>query len=144
VSYEPPALYRRTDAERISQTASWVRPDRAFFAAGACHILTFEFLRARRAEGFVAVGLQRLGQPYYDHVYASNGKWAFDFSGWTLEADLFGATLAFERRTTPNICLDRIIVAASLEQLCASTMHGAPDDFADDPRARATVRPAPG
>jgi hypothetical protein len=40
---EPQAagVYRRTQAERDDQLLSWQRGDRAFFAAGACHILAW-------------------------------------------------------------------------------------------------------
>jgi len=34
-------VYRRTQAEREDQLLSWQRGDRAFFAAGACHILAW-------------------------------------------------------------------------------------------------------
>ena len=38
----------RTPAERKDQALSWARPDRAFFAAGACHVLAFRFLKLHR------------------------------------------------------------------------------------------------
>lgn len=41
---EAAGTYRRTDLERRDQQVSWERPDKAFFAAGACHVLAWACL----------------------------------------------------------------------------------------------------
>lgn len=135
--YEPPGVHRRNDAERRDQLLSWQRPDRAFFAAGACHILAFEFLALDRFAGFKPVGLRRPDATSFDHVYASDGTWAFDFCGWTLEADLIAATLAYEAGSAPGLRFDRVLIDDCLNDLCANYHHRPPHDFAADPRPRA-------
>jgi hypothetical protein len=85
MSYDPPINYKRTDAERSDQTLAWQRSDKAFFAAGACHILAWTFLEIYPAAGFHPMGLRRVGQAHADHVYVTDGTWAFDHDGWTLE-----------------------------------------------------------
>jgi hypothetical protein len=137
VPYEPPGTHRRSDAERRDQVLAWQRSDRAFFAAGACHILAFEFLSLERFTGFQVVGLRRPSFISFDHIYASDGTWAFDFCGWTREADLIASTLAFETRLTPAVRLDRVVIDDSLADLCATHRHRPPQDFSADPRPRA-------
>jgi hypothetical protein len=79
VAYDPPVRYTRTAAERADQLLSWQRGDKAFFAAGACHILAWAFLqRGDRSAGFTPVGIHRVGNRSMDHVYVSDGTWAFD------------------------------------------------------------------
>ncbi|MBE1611454.1 hypothetical protein [Actinopolymorpha pittospori] len=39
MSYPGCKPYRRTPAQRADQRLAWERPDEAFFASGACHIL---------------------------------------------------------------------------------------------------------
>jgi hypothetical protein len=102
----------------------------------ACHILAFEFLELEQASGFDAVGLQRPGETYFDHVYASNGTVDFDPCGWTAEAELIAEILAFERVATP-IRLGGVVIPAGLDELCAGTTHREPGAFAADPRPRA-------
>ncbi|HEX3588635.1 MAG TPA: hypothetical protein VHV74_03310 [Pseudonocardiaceae bacterium] len=55
--YQPPSAVARTPLERADQLASWQRPDQAFFAAGACHILAFAFLEAFPGLGCTPVAL---------------------------------------------------------------------------------------
>jgi hypothetical protein len=42
---EAAITYRRTPQQRADVSLSWARPDRAFFAAGAGHILAYRFLQ---------------------------------------------------------------------------------------------------
>jgi len=52
--YRPAGMFRRTPEERADQEVSWRRTDQAFFAAGACHILAWEFVARNPAYGVCA------------------------------------------------------------------------------------------
>jgi hypothetical protein len=41
--YQPGIVFKRTPEERADIFLAWKRDDKAFFAAGACHILAFLF-----------------------------------------------------------------------------------------------------
>lgn len=137
VVYESPGVHRRSGAERRDQVLSWQRSDSAFFAAGACHILAFEFLRRPDTQRFEAVGLQRPGASFFDHVYVSDGLWAFDYYGWTPESELITEILKFETASDPCLSLERIVIDGDFEALCTKYRHRRPSDFAADPRPRA-------
>ncbi|GAB2458065.1 hypothetical protein [Jatrophihabitans fulvus] len=137
MAYVPHGTYRRTEAERTDQEVSWQRSDRAFFAAGACHILAYTFLERPEAEGFGVVGLHRPGAPYLEHVYATDGEWAFDYCGWTREAELIEATLEFETATDPGHRFERVEIDGSLDVLCMTYRHRSPVEYLHDPRPRA-------
>lgn len=85
---EASGAYRRTQAERDDQRLSWTRPDRAFFASGACHILAWACREAYpdRAVGIAA--MRFVGEPRAFHVYATWRDAGFDHSGWNAESDL--------------------------------------------------------
>jgi hypothetical protein len=82
-AYVPAAVFRRTDAERRDQELAWNRPDQAFFAAGACHILAWTFLETYPDAGFQIVALRKLGDEHPCHVIATDNHRAFDHAGWT-------------------------------------------------------------
>ena len=130
--YEAPGRFRRTEAERTDQHLAWDRPDQAFFAAGACHILAWTLIARHPDAGFGIVALRRPGDDYASHVIASNGSWAFDYAGWTPEVDLMQVIKEFERCD-----FDRLIVESDLDTFCALHRHRLPADFAHDPWPRA-------
>src|SRR5688500_1064683 len=87
--YQPGIIYTRTAEERHDMFLDWRRPDKAFFAAGACHILAYLFASLHRHEGFELVHLHSWDKNGSgDNMYATNGTWAFDFNGWTREEEL--------------------------------------------------------
>ncbi|HLZ14942.1 MAG TPA: hypothetical protein VKQ34_03020, partial [Candidatus Saccharimonadales bacterium] len=86
--YEPGLRYMRTDAEYRDPFLAWKRSDKAFFASGACHILAHMFLSLHFDEGFKLIYIRPKGKHPGNHLYASNDTWAFDFNGWTREAEL--------------------------------------------------------
>jgi hypothetical protein len=142
VAYDPPLLHRRTDAERADQLLSWRRNDKSFFAAGACHILAWVFLSCEdRAAGFSPVGLRQVGEEYMNHVYVSDGRWAFDHDGWTREDELLAVTRAARADATPGAVVERLALLKDLEQFCAECNYRLPSQFAYDavPRARAYI-----
>jgi hypothetical protein len=68
---EAAGTYRRTDLERRDQQVSWERPDKAFFAAGACHVLAWaclevhadRSLRLAARSGVITPSTPRVGTP---------------------------------------------------------------------------------
>jgi hypothetical protein len=73
----------RTEAQKKDQALSWKRRDRAFFASGACHILTYVFLQEHGDHGFRPY----LILPRYgfrgNHVYAATEDTVFDYHGFS-------------------------------------------------------------
>lgn len=84
-------LLERTPEEKRDMFLSWQRPDKAFFASGACHILAHQFLSLHPGEGFVLVRIKPRDNLPGNHYYASNGVWMFDYHGWSLEAEYLEA-----------------------------------------------------
>lgn len=124
--YMPAGLFQRTDAERADQFLSWQRDDRAFFAAGACHILAWAFMRLHPDSGFEVYALRRPGSRYSSHVYVSDGTWAFDYFGWTPDAEL---RQAYQMEVS--------VVSVGLETFCAENWHRLPEQYPHMPWDRA-------
>jgi hypothetical protein len=127
----------RTPAERDDQQRSWARPDRAFFAAGACHILAFRFLHLHPVEGRDVVYIRPSAGLLGSHVYVSDGVWAFDFDGWTPERVVLKETVRSCRSRWPGWGFDRVVISGTLDQFCAENHHRRPCDYAFDPILRA-------
>ncbi|MCA2217152.1 hypothetical protein [Jidongwangia harbinensis] len=124
--------FRRTAVERSDQRVSWERPDQAFFAAGACHVLAWACrdAYADRPVELAALVFEGRWQPF--HVYASWEGWAFDHSGWNPESHLIEINADFERRM-----VQRVSVGVGLDEFCETYHHRRPDQFWRDPRPRA-------
>jgi hypothetical protein len=135
--YDPPLSYKRTPAERVDPVLAWRRRDKAFFAAGACHILAWAFLDTFPAAGFFPVGVRRIGRPHAGHAYVSDGTWAFDHDGWTLEAELLTVTRRAHARSDPDIGIERLVLGLGLQAFCSAHNCADPSQFAVDPRPRA-------
>lgn len=73
----------RTDAQKKDLVASWFRFDRSFFASGACHVLTHEFLKRDGVAGFRPYMILPAAGYRGSHVFASDGSLAFDYHGWS-------------------------------------------------------------
>ena len=137
VAYIPASRYRRTAAERADQLLSWQRSDKAFFAAGACHVLAWAFLQRYPAAGFAPVGLQESGEPVVSHVYVGDGRRAFDHDGWTLEDELLTVTRAATASQTPGTLVERLALPGELTAFCARHNSRLPSQYAFDPWPRA-------
>jgi hypothetical protein len=129
--YTPAGVFRRTAAERADQELAWRRADQAFFAAGACHIVAWEFVA--RHPSHRLVGLRKVGEPNPSHVIATDGTWAFDHDGWTLETELLAETAAYE----PATAWELLPITTDLATFCSNHRHRAPEYFHQDPRPRA-------
>lgn len=126
--YIPCAVFRRTPLERADQDLAWHRDDQWFFAAGACHILAYAFLETR-SHRFTAKGLWPADAADPGHVYVSNGTWAFDHCGWTLEREL----LAVSRVVEPAANYQSRAIRMGLDELCARHWHRTRAEFLHDP-----------
>jgi hypothetical protein len=124
--------FRRTPIERVDQRVSWERPDQAFFAAGACHILAWACRESHPERRIGITGLRPAGQQQVAHVYAIWNGWAFDHSGWNREQQLFEVNQDFERRP-----LERVAITADLSVFCAEHTHRMPHQYWQDPLLRA-------
>jgi hypothetical protein len=102
-----PLHYKRTEAERTDQLLAWRRNDKAFFAAGACHILAWAILETYPELGFAPIGLRRVGQAHVGHVYVTDGSWAFDHDGWTAESVLLDTTRWAHSQLDANAVIER-------------------------------------
>ncbi|MEP9364943.1 hypothetical protein ABLE68_18415 [Nocardioides sp. CN2-186] len=128
--------FRRTTLERSDQQASWERPDQAFFAAGACHILAWACRDVYASHDIELGALRRPDQPQVFHTFATWGWYAFDHAGWNLESELVEANAAYEKGPVSRVAID-----GSLADFCGAQAHRMPHEFWADPmpRARAYV-----
>lgn len=136
-NYLPSLYFKRTPAEKIDQYLSWIRDDKAFFAAGACHILGYTFIGYYPEKHFDLIFMRPKKNLSGNHVYVSDGSWAFDFNGWTRESELIKETTKAYKQKYPNWEYDRIILAEPLEEFCENNYHRLPKDFYADPIERA-------
>jgi hypothetical protein len=137
VDFIPAVTLMRTELERRDQHASWNRPDDAFFAAGACHVLAVALQQRHPGEGYDVILLR----PHHDLtgtlVYVASGQWAFEFNSWTRENVLLAKTATECRRRWPEWDGDRIAIRSSLEDFCRPWNHRLPSEYAGDAMARA-------
>jgi hypothetical protein len=139
-NYKPSFTFDRTPEERRDKFKSWVRPDRAFFAAGACHILADLFVELHAHEGYKMVFIKPGAGFPGTHVFASNGIWAFDHNGWTKEAVLLAATEAAYTQKYPGWTYTKQAIEpgiGALENFCKANNHRLPWQYAHLPWERA-------
>ena len=138
--YKPSYLFDRTEEEKRDMFKSWARSDQAFFASGACHILAEVFVQLHQHENFKMIHIKPAPGFKGNHVYASNGEWAFDHNGWTKEAELLEVIETAYRERYPGWSYERITIeptATSLEDFCKANNHRLPWQYAYLPWARA-------
>ena len=73
----------RTPAQKADLKWSWERCDRAFFAAGACHVLAHEFLKTETGRAFHPVMILPDAGFRGGHVFCSAGATVFDYHGFS-------------------------------------------------------------
>jgi hypothetical protein len=138
MTYTPGICHERTEAERNDEQLSWSRSDVAFFAAGACHILAWQFIAGYPDDGFEIIHIRpRAPHDRGHHVYVTNGAQAFDFAGWTEERELLEVHRSAYAEVLPGWDFDRVVVDTDLETFCRNNAHRLPSQFAHDPRPRA-------
>jgi hypothetical protein len=80
----------------------WHRPDRHFFANGACQILAFAFLERYPDLGFHARWIKPTAGFGGNHIYVTDGIHAFDYHGLTTEQRLLAFGFKRGRRFFPG------------------------------------------
>ena len=138
--YKPSLLFDRTEEEKRNPFASWKRDDQDFFAAGACHVLASLFVQLHQHEGFKMVYIKPAKGFPGNHVYASDGEWAFDHNGWTKEYELLEITEQAYQRRYPGWEYAKHIIEPTvdaLEAFCRDNNHRLPWQFAYLPWERA-------
>jgi hypothetical protein len=73
----------------------WHRPDRHFFANGACQVLAYAFLERHSELGFRARWIKPAAGYVGNHIFVTDGDLAFDYHGLTTEQRL--QSLSFRR-----------------------------------------------
>jgi hypothetical protein len=135
--YRPSLYFRRTPAEKADPLLSWARNDKAFFAAGACHILAYRFIQLHPHEAFEIIYLKPIiGSGH--HLYVSDGTWAFDYAGWTLESELLAETKKAYTQHYEGWDFERLMMKDDLETFCRENNHRLPEQFPYLPWERAT------
>jgi hypothetical protein len=134
--YQSGLHFVRTQAERDDPLLAWCRPDRAFFAAGACHILAWAFLNAHRGSGFRAWHIRPTSGHPGQHVFVSDGRWALDAGGWTPESVLLDVTSADYRVVYPGWAC-AVTGIGDMRPWCTANRHRLPEQFPRLPWRRA-------
>ena len=128
--YLPSLHFERTDLEKADPFLSWNRDDQAFFAAGACHILAYLFVQLHPNENYQLIFIKPVSNYPGNHMYVSNGTWAFDHNGWTLEKELLSTTKETYLKKYKGWDYERIIIEDDLESFCKKYNHRPPSHFA--------------
>jgi hypothetical protein len=76
-------MLRLDPAIRRDPARRWALPDRAFFAAGACHILAAAFLERHGTAGHPALWIRPEPPHPGNHIVVAGDGWAFDWRGYT-------------------------------------------------------------
>lgn len=128
--------FRRTPIERSDERIAWERPDQAFFAAGACHVLAWVCRESYPDRPIALAAVRFTGERHAFHAFATWDGWAYDHAGWNPEADLLAANTDFEGRP-----LERLEITTDLAGFCAEHACRVPDQYWREPlpRARAYV-----
>jgi hypothetical protein len=125
----------------------WHRPDRHFFANGACQVLAYAFLQTYPDLGFGARWIKPASGYVGNHIYVTDGVVAFDYHGLTAEDRLLALAFRRGRRFFPGWDASLIDLPADvlISEIKSRTYEGLwlrePDQFLHDamPRARAFV-----
>jgi hypothetical protein len=128
---------QRTPEEKADRFLFWQRSDKAFFAAGACHILAYLFVELHPNENYELIHIKPKDNFSGNHVYVTDGKWAFDFNGWTLEEELLRVTEQEYSHKYKGWAFERIVIKDDLEDFCKKNKHRLPYQYAYLPWERA-------
>lgn len=135
--YQSSIDFVRTPEEYADVHLSWARQDRAFFAAGACHILAYAFLHVHPNEDYQLIYIRPLYDMPGTHMYVTKDNWAFDFNGWSHEDELLEVTRSSWTSMYPGWDFDRVIISDNLETFCEKNNSRAPAFFPESPWERA-------
>lgn len=86
----------------------WALPDRVFFAAGACHILCFAFLRRWPQAGAAPLWFRPAPGFTGNHIVAAAPGWVFDYHGYSRPAAFRAHMWAKAQRWWPGWSAEEI------------------------------------
>lgn len=95
-------MYFPTTNVKADPVGRWHRPDRQFFANGACQVLAFAFLERYPDLKFVARWIKPAPGHTGNHIYVTNGTHAFDYHGLTTEVRLMSLMRRRANRRFPG------------------------------------------
>ena len=93
----------------------WSRPDRQFFANGACQVLAYAFLEKYPALGFHARWIKPAAGYTGNHIFVTDGRNAFDYHGLTTQERLL--SLCFRRARRFHSGWDAMLVDLPIDVL---------------------------
>lgn len=144
MTYRPSLEFDRTPLERNDPFEFWKREDLPFFAAGACHILAYQFMQLHWGQNYQAVFIKPRDSKPGNHVYVVRPDgWAFDANGWTKESELRAISDAAYTKRYPSWAYERLVIAdnfwgmGEFEEWCHTNHHRPPAYFAYLPWERA-------
>jgi hypothetical protein len=128
----------RTEAQKRDLAWNWHRGDRAFFQAGACHILADAFLRRFPDTGFRPLMIQPTGGFRGGHIVAASPTTVFDWHGFSDRERFLAHYFRKLRQFYPGwdasvFELDDFMTPAFFEKF----NHRAPAQYFRDPTPRA-------
>lgn len=129
----------RTPRQKADLEWSWFRGDRAFFAAGACHVLAREFLLTPGGRNFHPIVIMPAPGFRGGHVFVSNGVTVFDYHGYSEHERFVTHYLRKITRLFPGwrgAVLD-ITDTFWTDAWFTDTSHRRPEQFHRDPTERA-------
>lgn len=137
--------YQIPNSDKNNPHKVWDRSDVAFFSAGACHILAFEFLSLYPEEGFRpylirpsrAQGIYALWPRRGTHVYVSNGEISFHSLGYSRDPELVESHLKTFKRRYKSWEASITLIEEDIIDLCRRRRLRQPQDFLFDPTERA-------
>jgi hypothetical protein len=97
----------------------WHRPDRHFFANGACQVLAYAFLERYPELGFRARWIKPGPGHTGNHIFVTDGASAFDYHGMTTERRLLSLVFRRARRFFPG--WDATLVDLPMEVLVSES-----------------------
>jgi hypothetical protein len=129
----------RTAEQKADLRGSFERPDRPFFAAGACHVLAHAFLETNPSAGFEAVHIKPRPGFRGTHIVAASDALVFDYHGFTERDRFFRHLFSKMGRFLPGWDADLVPIKASAisKEWCEANSHRMPHQFFKDPLPRA-------
>jgi len=128
-----------SDKAKKDLVKSWNRPERPFFAAGACHILAAVFLETFSNRGYHTLFIEPEAGYRGGHVVVSNGKTVFDYHGYTDQDVYLAHYFSKIRRFFPHWqgVVRRLEESPMEKPFCQKYQYRMPDQYWRDPRPRA-------
>jgi hypothetical protein len=129
----------RSDTDKSDLARSCHRPDRPFFASGACHILAYAFLQKHSDFDYHPIYISPHPGFRGSHLVVSDGNTIFDYHGYS-DHDYFMEHYFIKmRRYFPGWQADLIQIEDSLidSGFCSRFNHRMPFQYFQNPIPRA-------